>query len=427
MPKLYERYDKSGEFECYFSPISAGIMSVEELANKVLYGKPYKLNLAVSRYQGDYAWSDEGIISFLQDLSENVSEKKPYFIGCFTFMHQKKCVKLLDGRHRLIATVLFLCALGDKYIDLLMNFTDIGGKERIVEHFKLVKAWCKDKFTDTPKRQRFAANLRQRVLFIGFEVFNVKDGLSFFDKKKDLQKSGFALGEKTLSQGALNDKNLSPQRTLSAQLRTTNDENRIYLCNIGSLTFHQFEIPRYHRLYEWQGKQINAFLRDIKRAFMQTKELCIGAIITAYQLDSRKVGIYVVLDGLQRLMTLWFVCFYMASKKQLGRWANKYKRLIFYAHGDELRFVAPAQREFGRVLSEFAKTDYDLAVFKRTNLVCIQNAFQTIWCFFERCEKAGVDMEKLAIFIYENIVFQFAKLALDEKEAQHFFARMQYF
>ena len=234
--------------------------------------------------------------------------------------------------------------------------------------------------------------------------------------------SGFA-GTKMPLQGAFDD--LSVQNRANSLQRKTNGENRISPHSIGSLTFHQFEIPRYHRLYEWQSKHINAFLRDIKRAFMHTTKLYIGAIITAYQLDSREAGIYVLLDGVQRLMTLWFVCFYMANLKPLGRWANRYKRLIFYAHGDELRFVAPAQSEFGRVLSEFAKTNYDLSVFKHTNLACIQNAFDTIRRFFERCEKAGVDMEKFAIFIYELVAIRLVKLALNDDEARYFCEKIQ--
>lgn len=422
MAKIYEASDKDGKFGHYLTLIANGIMSIDELANKALYGKPYQINFAVSRFQGDYAWSDDDIMGFLKDLSERVNDKKPYFVGVFTFVFQKKCIKILDGRHRLIVIVLLLLALGDKTMDLIMNFDDMGGKERIMAHLELVRAWCKDKFADKQKGVKFALNLRQKVLFIGFQAWSLKDAAIFYSRKKGLGTSGF-VGTKTPLQGAFGD--LSVQNRAKSLQRKTNGENRISPHSLGSLTFHQFEIPRYHRLYEWQSKHINAFLRDIKRAFMHTTKLYIGAIITAYQLDSREAGIYVLLDGVQRLMTLWFVCFYMANLKPLGRWANRYKRLIFYAHGDELRFVAPAQSEFGRVLSEFAKTNYDLSVFKHTNLACIQNAFDTIRRFFERCEKAGVDMEKFAIFIYELVEIRLVKLALDDDEARHFCEKIQ--
>ena len=114
MAKIYETSDKDGKFGHYLTLIANGIMSIDELANKALYGKPYQINFAVSRFQGDYTWSDDDIMGFLKDLSERVNEKKPYFVGVFTFVYQKKCIKILDGRHRLIVIVLLLLALGDK-------------------------------------------------------------------------------------------------------------------------------------------------------------------------------------------------------------------------------------------------------------------------------------------------------------------------
>ena len=163
MAKIYEASGKDGKFEHYLTLIADGIMSIDELANKALYGKPYKINFAVSRFQGDYAWSDDDIMGFLKDLSERVNDKKPYFVGVFTFVSQNQCVKILDGRHRLIVIVLLLLALGDKTRDLIMNFDDMGGKERIMAHLELVKAWCKDKFADKQKGVKFALNLRQKV------------------------------------------------------------------------------------------------------------------------------------------------------------------------------------------------------------------------------------------------------------------------
>ena len=85
-----------------------------------------------------------------------------------------------------------------------------------------------------------------------------------------------------------------------------------------------FEIPLYQRLYEWKKEQIETLLDDMKKAFDELKEnYFIGNIITS--IKTNKDGqdnkndetnkIYVLIDGQQRLTTLWFIGFYLANRE----------------------------------------------------------------------------------------------------------------
>lgn len=414
MSKIYERYDMSGEFECYFTLIDARIMSFESLLQKALKGEPYKINVKLSNYQGACAWDKSKVQTLLDDLCELVKRTKPYVLGTMVFSKVKGGYSVADGRQRLITLMLILRALDDKDKAFLGEFKGVR-KLHIKENTKFIELWCKEKLRNKKERLEFSTHLKEKIEFIIATTNGFDDVSIFLDSAKG---KGFKSDTNTL--------NLNTQ--IPQQQRRTKDKNEIRPCCIGSLILNRFEIPAYHRLYSWQSPHIKAFLKDIKSAFDKNKELCIGAIITAYQIDKNGSGVNIMLDGEQRLTTLWLMGFYIASKKECGRWAKKWGRLIFYAHSGELRIITPAQAEFMAVMSEFARRgDFNFAVFKDEKLDKVKNALKCIQSWFEECKSKGVNLSELAAFIYDNVVFKLAQLALDEKEARHFFARIQHF
>ena len=403
---IYERYI-NGEFECYFTRIDAGIMSFETLLQKAVKGEPYKVNVKLSSYQGACAWGEKEVQGLLDDLCELVKRTKPYVLGSLVFV-KKGEYKVIDGRQRLMNLVLILRALNDEDKAFLGEFEGIE-KPHFKENFKLIKTWCKNTFKNKKEKLEFVNRIKEKIEFIIIQTESLNDARIFFANNK----------------GKKNENNKFLSKNTQKQKMQTKDKNEICECCIGSLKFHQFEIPNYHRLYSWESKHIKAFLRDIKRAFDKNKELCIGTIITAYQIDKKGNGINIMLDGVARLTTLWLIGFYVASKKECGRWAKKWEQMIFYASSDELRMITPTQPEFMAVLSELARREkFELALFKDEKLNKIKNALKCIQSWFEKCESDGVNLSDLAAFIYDNVVFKFAQLALDEKEAQNFFARM---
>lgn len=72
-----------------------------------------------------------------------------------------------------------------------------------------------------------------------------------------------------------------------------------------------FEIPPYQRLYEWGDVQIKTLLEDVKKAQEENRDYFIGNLIV-----SKKDDKYILIDGQQRLTTLFLIGIYLASKKK---------------------------------------------------------------------------------------------------------------
>lgn len=176
-----------------------------------------------------------------------------------------------------------------------------------------------------------------------------------------------------------------------------------------------FEIPLYQRLYEWKKEQIETLLDDMKKAFDESKEnYFIGNITT-----SKKGDKFVLIDGQQRLTTLWFVEFYLASKDSKS-WQN------FIVQGDDLRISMPIRDDEENALTELAKNingKENLAqslqgygVYKN-----IIDAFKCIESWFVNGK--DIDLANFAKYIYENVCFVFVTLA-QNTDLNRFFVRM---
>lgn len=178
-----------------------------------------------------------------------------------------------------------------------------------------------------------------------------------------------------------------------------------------------FEIPLYQRLYEWKKEQIETLLDDMKKAFDESKEnYFIGNITT-----SKKGDKFMLIDGQQRLTTLWFVGFYLASKDSKS-WQN------FIVQGDDLRISMPIRDDEENALTELAKNingKENLAqslqgygVYKN-----IIDAFKCIESWFVNSNGKNIDLANFAKYIYENVCFVFVILA-ENTDLNRFFVRM---
>ena len=100
-----------------------------------------------------------------------------------------------------------------------------------------------------------------------------------------------------------------------------------------SLLDKSFEIPPYQRLYAWGETEINTLLDDMKKAYNDNKkEYFIGNITTSIDKDDKDK--FVLIDGQQRLTTLWFIGFYLASQN-CPNWKE------FIMQGENLRIAMP--------------------------------------------------------------------------------------
>lgn len=196
------------------------------------------------------------------------------------------------------------------------------------------------------------------------------------------------------------------------------------ICNLYNEN-KSFEIPTYQRLYEWGETEINTLLDDMKNAYDDNKEYFIGNITTSQKGDK-----FVLIDGQQRLTTLWFVGFYLASK---GCESWQY----FIMQGENLRIAMPIRNSEESALKELAKeilqnqssknlakslisNDKDIKE-KMKNII---DAFECIESWFKNVEKIKEnEIKDFAEYIYTKVCFVFVELAKNT-DLNRFFVRM---
>lgn len=202
-----------------------------------------------------------------------------------------------------------------------------------------------------------------------------------------------------------------------------------------------FEIPAYQRLYEWEKEQIETLLDDMKRACDLDKEKAyfIGNITTSKKSENEGEK-FILIDGQQRLTTLWFIGFYLASREY--KWEKEITKRVwqeFILKGDKLRIAMPIRDKEREALESLAKKiqkhnkEEKLEISKDLQGIhkkiidafgCIESWFNEN--FSKDDNKKEIDFERLncfAIFIYTKVCFVFVKLA-QNTDLNRFFVRM---
>ncbi len=118
-----------------------------------------------------------------------------------------------------------------------------------------------------------------------------------------------------------------------------------------------FEIPPYQRLYEWNKEQIQTLLNDIKTKFEENKneEYFIGNVVVSKKnnKNNQQDVKYLLIDGQQRLTTLFLIGFYLSYKIKNSNNDSNWKEFIM--QGDKLRISMPIREKEEKALKEFAK------------------------------------------------------------------------
>lgn len=203
-----------------------------------------------------------------------------------------------------------------------------------------------------------------------------------------------------------------------------NNQNKAIQATIGGKVDNEntnllgkfFEIPPYQRLYEWESTQIEELLNDIKKACYDSKEpYFIGNITTSKKGDS-----FVLIDGQQRLTTLWFIGFYLASKG-----CDKWKEFI--VQNDKLRITMPIRENEEKALKDLAnniagKENLAQSLLGKDIYQNIFEAFECIESWFASGNGKDIDLANFAKYIYESVCFVFVELA--QTDLNRFFVRM---
>lgn len=231
-----------------------------------------------------------------------------------------------------------------------------------------------------------------------------------------------------------------------------NVNNNAKRATIAEIQGNFFEIPPYQRLYEWEKEQIETLLDDMKKACRldkkeekveNKKEYFIGTITISAKTNKKeqdkenndKNKVYKLIDGQQRLTTIWFIGFYLASNEKCGEWQKKWQKFII--QGENLRIVMPIRDSEENALKEFAKKiiggkykfkqdkDNKIAPFEESQNVHqkIIEAFSCIESWFMNGNGKNIDLANFAKYIYEKVCFVFVTLA-ENTDLNRFFVRM---
>lgn len=213
------------------------------------------------------------------------------------------------------------------------------------------------------------------------------------------------------------------------------NQNKAQKATIAQIKDKFFEIPTYQRLYEWGKDEIETLLDDMKKAYDESKEqYFIGNITTSKKSENEREK-FVLIDGQQRLTTLWFIGFYLASKG-----CDKWKEFIL--QDEKLRITMPIRDKEREALESLAKKiqkseikpnkEKKLELSKDLQSIHqkIIDAFYCIELWFngnfsKDDNKKEIDSERLncfANFIYTKICFVFVELA--QTDLNRFFVRM---
>ncbi|EAJ3382598.1 DUF262 domain-containing protein [Campylobacter coli] len=227
---------------------------------------------------------------------------------------------------------------------------------------------------------------------------------------------------------------------------STNNQNQASVISIESIVNIDdkeqsifFEIPPYQRLYEWNKEQIQTLLNDIKTKFEENKneEYFIGNVVVSKKnnKNNQQDVKYLLIDGQQRLTTLFLIGFYLSYKIKNPNNDSNWKEFIM--QGDKLRISMPIREKEEKALKEFAKfcdeankdnkSENNLFLQKIKKFpqgICqnIPQALETIVNWFEENIKEE-NIKKFSNFIYNNVKFVFVELA-QNTDLNRFFIRM---
>ncbi|ECO7371199.1 DUF262 domain-containing protein [Campylobacter coli] len=219
---------------------------------------------------------------------------------------------------------------------------------------------------------------------------------------------------------------------------STNNQNQADVKNISNINSIFFEIPPYQRLYEWNKEQIQTLLNDIKTKFEENKneEYFIGNVVVSKKnnKNNQQDVKYLLIDGQQRLTTLFLIGFYLSYKIKNPNNDSNWKEFIM--QGDKLKISMPIREKEEKALKEFAKfcdeankdnkSENNLFLQKIKKIpqdICqnIPRALETIANWFK--DDTNDDIAIFSNFIYSNVKFVFVELA-QNTDLNRFFIRM---
>lgn len=163
---------------------------LEEKVLKDLFG----FGLSIPNYQRPYKWRKEHVIQLLDDLYENIYQKKTgyYRIGSIIIHKNNSKSEIVDGQQRLTTFSLILHYLKSEGL-LLQNhiYKNEISKNNINYNYQQIENWFRSKSLDAESQEtkRFLNGISVRSQFVIINVFKQDEAFQLFDSQNSRGKS----------------------------------------------------------------------------------------------------------------------------------------------------------------------------------------------------------------------------------------------
>lgn len=197
----------------------------------------------------------------------------------------------------------------------------------------------------------------------------------------------------------------------------TNPQNKAIKFSIRQIVKQGFffEIPPYQRLYEWGEVQIVTLLEDVKKAQEESKDIYfIGNVVV-----SKKDDRYILIDGQQRLTTLFLIGVYLTLQ---GR--RVWKKFIKL--DERIRISMPLRENEEMWLSGVIDKGTEEGPNVNSEIhQKIIDGLKTIRTWFDQNfkDKDKQMKKKFAFFLYREVAFAIVELT-EGTDLNQFFVRM---
>ena len=187
----------------------------------------------------------------------------------------------------------------------------------------------------------------------------------------------------------------------------------------------QYAIPVYQRNYEWSKEQCVKLFNDIVQAYKREKAHFCGSIVYALLKEEKNIDYYVIIDGQQRLTTIYLLIKALLDNAEKERDIDTFTELLF----NKDKYDKYAVEEASKLKLKSIKSDNKQLYLLMENKLDEVDKNSGIWCNYELF--CSLIKEQLEIGVELKDIFRglerliCARIKLDtEDNAQEIFERI---
>lgn len=163
-------------------------MSEKPILEEKLLKDLYEMNFSIPIYQRPYKWKKEHVIRLLDDLYENIYQKKGsmYRIGSL-ILHEdekKNPFDIVDGQQRLTTISMILYHLKSENILLkAQDYKHEISKNNIKFNYSIIENWFESKSFSEIELKSFLSKIEDRMQFVIITVYKQDEAFQLFDSQ----------------------------------------------------------------------------------------------------------------------------------------------------------------------------------------------------------------------------------------------------